>query len=247
MRAVRLGRDGLVKLVHLDEPKAETRQVVIRVEAAGMCGSDRHMVRGDFPVFASSTLGHEFEGTVVALGLGTSLSLGDRVTVDPNISCMTCRFCRTGLVAHCSDRVALGSTRDGGFADFVAVPERQTYKLHGMVPAMFGARLCEPLSCCLRAMDHADVRPGYAVVVLGGGVIGQLLVQLAYLVGATTIVLVTRQRARRALAEGLGATVSVDPTVSDVVRGLLARMALPQGELMLPLKPLVWGAVWSKQ
>jgi threonine dehydrogenase-like Zn-dependent dehydrogenase len=139
-----------------------------------------------------------------------------RVTVDPNISCGRCRECRRGDVALCPHRVALGVDLDGGLATLVRVPASQIYPLPDTMPMEWGA-LCEPLACCLHGLDLVGLRPGMSVAVLGGGVIGQLMVQLARLAGATTIVLITRQASRRALAERLGATATVDPHASDVV------------------------------
>jgi len=112
--------------------------------------------------------------------------------------------------------VALGVDLDGGLAEFVVIPEGQAYPLPDGMPATWGA-LCEPLACCLRALDRAKIRPGMRVVVLGGGVIGQMLARLATFAGAATVVLVTRQATRRALAERSGATASYDPGLGDLV------------------------------
>lgn len=215
MKAVRLERVSVARYVEVEDPEPGRDEVVVRVGAAGMCGSDRHLLSGDYPCEPPVTLGHEFEGTVVATGDGATLPVGTRVTVDPNIACGECRFCRVGLVSHCTRLSAIGVQRDGGFAEYVRVPQRQAYPLAADVPPTLGA-LCEPLSCCLRALDHAAIEPGRSVAVIGGGVIGQLLVQLSRLAGATSVVLVTRQRRRRDLAESLGATASLDPGTAEV-------------------------------
>lgn len=211
MRAVQLVSVGVVDAVDLPDPVPHEDELLVRVTAAGMCGSDRHLVSGEYPGEPPVVLGHEFEGIVEAASAGLDLSVGDRVTVDPNISCGTCRPCTSGLVAHCQRLSAYGVDRDGGFAEFVRVLPRQAHRLPDTLAPHLGA-LSEPLSCCLRAMDLADIQPGQSVVVIGGGVMGQLLVQLAKLAGATTVVLATRQAERRALAESLGATHSVDPS-----------------------------------
>jgi threonine dehydrogenase-like Zn-dependent dehydrogenase len=132
-----------------------------------------------------------------------------------------------GLVAHCAGLCAIGVDRDGGLARFVAVPEGQTYELPLDLPAGFGA-LCEPLACCLRAIDHADIGPGYNVVVLGGGVIGQLLAQLSRLAGAK-VILVTRQHERRTLAASLGASATLDPESCDVEDAIAGAAGLVPG------------------
>lgn len=211
MKVVQLVTVGAVDFVDLPDPVPSDDELLVRVTAAGMCGSDRHLVSGEYPGEPPVVLGHEFEGVVVTAPADAHFVAGDRVTIDPNISCGTCHPCTSGLVAHCERLSAYGVDRDGGFAEWVRVLPRQAHRLPDDLAPHLGA-LAEPLSCCLRAMDLADVQPGQSVVVIGGGVMGQLLVQLSRLAGATTVVLATRQPERRALAESLGATHSVDPT-----------------------------------
>lgn len=219
MRAVRL--DAVQKVSTRETETREPRldEVVLRVEACGVCGTDRHMVQGEYPASLPVTLGHEFAGTIIDGGTGTAPLAGTRVAVDPNISCGRCRACRRGDVALCPNRVALGVDLDGGLAEYAIVPVSQVYPLPAGVPATYGA-LCEPLACCLRALDLAAIAPGMSVAVLGGGVIGQLMVQLARLAGAGTVVLATRQAGRRVLAEQLGATATVDPRAVDTVTAI---------------------------
>ncbi len=223
MRAVRLQRVGTVQLESVPEPVPAEGELLLRVTAAGICGSDRHLLAGEYPAAPPVTLGHEVEGVVVGAGPGTSLPLGTRVAVDPNISCGACPYCRRGLVSHCGQLRAIGVDRDGGLADLVAVPQAQAYELPADLPTGFGA-LCEPLACCLRAMDQAGVQPGDSVAVFGGGVIGQLLAQLCRLAGAS-VLLVTRQAEKRALAERLGAQATMAPPSSDGA----AAISGPQG------------------
>ena len=214
MHALRLEQLGAVSLRAVPPPVAAAGEVVVRVAVAGICGTDRHLISGEYPAAPPVTLGHEFEGVVAEAGPGTTTTVGTRVAVDPNIACLNCRYCRMGLVAHCTNLRAIGVDRDGGLAELTRVPQRQAYELPADLAPGFGA-LCEPLACCLRAMDHALVQPGDKVAVMGGGVIGQLLAQLARVSGAR-VVLVTRQKGRRALAESLGAAATVDPIDTDV-------------------------------
>jgi len=218
LRAVRLESVGHVSVNDVAEPQPGPGEVVVEVTRAGICGSDRHLIDGEYPAAPPVTLGHELEGTVVATGPATALLVGTPVAVDPNISCLKCRYCRNGLVSHCTSLHAVGVDRDGGLARLVAVPELQAYPLPADLPPGYGA-LCEPLACCLRAADHAAMGPGDRVAVLGGGVIGQLLSQLARLAGAR-VVLVTRQPAKRGLAESLGADRSVSPLEHDVIAAI---------------------------
>ena len=123
---------------------------------------------------------------------------------------------------------ALGIHRDGDLADYVLVPHRQAVALPPSVSALHGA-FCEPLACCLHGIDGAGIVAGASVVVLGGGVIGLLVVQLARLAGATTVVLATRQAVRRRLAESIGATATVDPGAGDVVGAIVGPHGLVPG------------------
>jgi 2-desacetyl-2-hydroxyethyl bacteriochlorophyllide A dehydrogenase len=215
VKAVQLQSIGKVAFTEVPDPEPNDGEVLVRVTAAGMCGSDRHLVSGEYPGSPPVVLGHEFEGVVVSADLGSLVKVGDRVTVDPNIPCGACENCTRGLVAHCVSLSAYGVDRDGGFADFARVKASQLYVLPRELEEYLGA-FSEPISCCLRAMDLAVVQPGYRVAVVGGGVMGQLLVQLARLAGATEVILSTRQLERRALAETLGASASIDPTARDI-------------------------------
>ena len=217
MRAVRLEAIGAMALREVATPVAGPGEVLVRVLAAGICGSDRHMFKGEYPTGRPVTLGHEFCGRVAAVGAGvTGFAGGELVTVDPNIACGTCPACRKGRPNLCDSLLAIGVFRDGGFADYVAVPAQQAFILPDGLDPLHGA-FSEPLACCLHALDIARIVPGSSVAVLGGGVIGLLMVQLARLAGAGEIVLVTRQATRRALALDLGATVAIDPVAGDVV------------------------------
>jgi len=218
MLRTRLVRPGEIRLVDEERPTPGAGELLIRIEVAGICGSDRHMFRGEYPTAANVTLGHEFCGIVEAAGLGVSRLLpGTRITADPNIACGHCAACRAGQVNLCSSLQALGVTRDGGFAEYAIVPETQAIALPADLDPLLGA-FSEPLACCLHGIERAAIKPGQTVAVLGGGVIGLLMVQLARLAGASAVVLVTRQAERRALAERLGANATVDPAVSDVVK-----------------------------
>src|SRR5689334_5880525 len=130
MRAARLLGHGRMESQDVVRPKPGPRDVLVRVEAAGLCGSDRHMFKGEYPTALPVTLGHEFCGTVEAVGdLVERVRVGQRITADPNIACGHCEACRTGKVNLCHSLQAIGVTRDGGFAQYAIVPEGQAHVL----------------------------------------------------------------------------------------------------------------------
>jgi 2-desacetyl-2-hydroxyethyl bacteriochlorophyllide A dehydrogenase len=215
MRAARLTATKSMALMEVPKPSAGPGDLVVRIEACGICGSDRHMFKGEFPTALPVTLGHEFCGIVENVGAGvTRLKPGDRITGDPNIACGVCPQCRAGRPNLCDSLTAIGVFRDGGFADYVLMPQNQAIALSETLSPIHGA-FSEPLACCLHGLDVARIAPGSAVAILGGGVIGLIMVQLAKLAGATTIILSTRQQPRRDLALELGATHAVDAGRSD--------------------------------
>lgn len=229
MKAVRLESIGNLFARDVDKPVPGPDDLLVRVEACGICGTDRHLLLGEFPSTPPVTLGHEFCGIVEAMGTGvTGFKLGDRITGDPNISCGRCPQCMNGRVNLCRNLRAIGIHRDGGFAEYVIVPQKQAFSIPLDLDPVHGA-FCEPLACCLHGIDMAEIKAGASVVVLGGGVIGLLTVQLARLAGATTVILSTRQAAKRKLAEDVGATATVDPSSSDIIEEIAGPNGLVPG------------------
>ncbi|MFM8896601.1 MAG: alcohol dehydrogenase catalytic domain-containing protein [Actinomycetales bacterium] len=217
MRSLRLTAFGSLEVHVQDDPVPSPGEVVLQVLACGLCGTDRHILAGEYPAHLPLVLGHEFGGRVIA-SQASNFEIGDLVSVDPNISCGDCADCRAGRVALCPSRIAYGVDIDGGLAERVAVRASQLTAMTGTVPA-HALAFVEPLACCLRGLDLADISGGERVAVLGGGVMGQLMVQLAATAGAGEITMVTRQAARRDLACSLGASHAVTPEVADTQLG----------------------------
>jgi L-iditol 2-dehydrogenase len=203
MRAVRLQAVGRIEMVEVPEPSPGPGDVLVKVQAAGICGTDRHLFKGEFPCAPPVTLGHEFAGQVVAVGAGVPLAVGDRVACDPNIACGACEQCLRGRTNLCPRNVAVGIHRDGGFAEFAVFPAHRAVQVPDLHPQH--AAFAEPLACTLHGVDLGAPVPGQRVIVLGGGVIGLLAVQLARNAGAE-VTLVTRHAAKRDLALRIGAT-----------------------------------------
>lgn len=220
MRAARLIARGEMVLSEMARPAARPGELVIKVLAAGICGSDRHMFHGEYPTAMPVTLGHEFCGLIVEIGEGVKgFCEGDLVTVDPNIACGRCAACGQARPNLCEELQAIGVTRDGGFADYVVVPQEQAVRLPPDLDPVHGA-FCEPVACCIHAIDKAGIRPGDSVAVLGGGVIGLIMVQLARLSGAARVALVTRQAFRRQRALELGASHAFEPADDGAVKAI---------------------------
>ncbi|MCB1448233.1 MAG: zinc-dependent alcohol dehydrogenase family protein [Rhizobiaceae bacterium] len=229
MRALRLESVGNLFVREVEKPAPGPEDLLVRVEACGICGTDRHLLLGEFPSKPPVTIGHEFAGIVEAVGSDvTGFRIGDRITGDPNISCGRCPQCMAGRVNLCRALEAIGIHRDGGMADYVRVPQKQAFLLPSDLDPLHGA-FCEPLACCLHGIDLAEIKAGASVVILGGGVIGLLTVQLARLAGATRVVLSTRQESKRRLAEALGATDTVDPSATDAVEAIAGPSGLLPG------------------
>ncbi len=202
MRATQLYGTGDIRTVDVSVPDPGPGEVLIKVEAAGICGTDRHLYKGEFPSVPGKTLGHEFSGIVVA-SADRAIAEGIRVTCDPNTWCGTCAQCQRGRVNLCVNNVATGIHRDGGFAEYCVFPAAKAVALPSDLDPLHGA-FCEPLACTLHGMDIGAARAGEKVLVIGGGVIGLMAVQIAKLAGAE-VMLLTRSAEKQALGRGIGA------------------------------------------
>ena len=202
MRATRLFATGDIRTVDADIPTPASGEVLIRCEAAGICGTDRHLYHGEFPSVPGKILGHEFSGIVVDSG-DTSIAEGTRVTCDPNTWCGTCDQCLRGRVNLCVNNIATGIHRDGGFAEYCAFPASKAVALPGEINPLYGA-FCEPLACTIHGMDIGAAVAGETVLVIGGGVVGLMAVQLAKLAGAE-VMLLTRSPEKQSLGRSIGA------------------------------------------
>lgn len=206
MRAIQLVETGNLQATDIPDPKPAPGEILIKVEAAGICGTDRHLYHGEFPSVPEKVLGHEFSGIIIDSG-DTGMAEGARVTCDPNTWCGTCDQCRRGRVNLCSNNVATGIHRDGGFAEFCAFPASKAVELPAELDPLHGA-FCEPLACTLHGMDLGAARAGEKVLVIGGGVIGLMAVQIAKLAGSD-VMLMTRSAEKQALGLSTGADLAV--------------------------------------
>lgn len=194
-------------------------EVLIKVKACGVCGTDIHIYEGDkgaAEVTCPTILGHEFSGVVTGVGSNVqTYKVGDRVCVDPNCYCGTCESCRNGVAHYCENMIGYGTTINGGFSEYCVVNERQVYKIGNNTSFEEGA-MAEPVACCLHGIDMCDIHPGHQVVVIGGGMIGLLMMQLAKISGAAKVALLEPVESKRKVAKKLGADICIDPINEDV-------------------------------
>jgi L-iditol 2-dehydrogenase len=199
--------------------------VTVRVDQVGVCGTDRAVVDGSVRVETPRIIGHEVVGRVHEGRRLGHLKPGDRVLVDPSVSCGRCRTCRRGLRHLCPEGGLMGRDADGGLADLVAVPFERLHR----VPEGVGdadAALLQVLGTCVHAQRAVPRLAGSRAVVVGLGVSGLLHVQLLRAWGAATVVGVGRSAGKRRLAEQLGATATCGP---DEAAALVSRTTDGQG------------------
>lgn len=216
MRAAVVEGPGKVSVEDIPEPEPAPDEVVIEVDSAGICGTDLHILRGELPYPYPITPGHEVVGTVVEVGKDArNLRHGTRVTFDPNVPCGRCYFCRRMRFNHCLDWQGIGITRQGGFAERVAVPAKVVYPV-GEVP-FERAVFAEPLACVVYGVLRAGPEPGDRALLFGAGPVGLLLLQVLKVAGATVTVVEVRKE-RLKLAEALGADFSVAAGEEDHIK-----------------------------
>jgi 2-desacetyl-2-hydroxyethyl bacteriochlorophyllide A dehydrogenase len=207
MRAAVVHSPGVVSVDEVPDPTPGAEEIVVRVDACGVCGTDLHIVDGEYPAAQLPiTPGHEFAGTVVARGANVgSIAEGTFVAVDPVVPCGHCAECRAGWSNLCRNWRGYGVTMPGAFAEYVAVRAVDAQPLAPSIPRHW-ATLVEPLSCVLHAMDRmGPVRPGESVLVIGAGPTGLMLAQmLARTGGIVDVVERVPQRRERALGFGAG-------------------------------------------
>lgn len=204
---------------NIETPMPGANEVLIKVMACGICGTDVHIFEGDEGAAATpagTVLGHEFSGVVEKVGSAvTDYKVGDRVCVDPNKLCGDCYYCRNGIGHFCDNMIGIGTTVNGGFSEYCVVPVSQLYKISDKT-TFEQAAMAEPVACCLHGIDMCDISCGDTVMVIGGGMIGLITLQLAKLKGASRLILVEPVEAKREHAKKLGADLCIDPFKDDV-------------------------------
>lgn len=212
MKAVQYVGDHTVEVVDLPTPEPGPADVLLEPLAVGVCGTDQHIIEGDYTSRPPITLGHEVCARVLEVGAATrSLRPGDLVTVEPHIYCGVCVHCQSGRPHLCPERQAPGVHLPGGMAERMVVPETLAYRLDPDTPPLLGA-LVEPLACAVHGIDRLAPVSGSSAAVFGVGPAGALLISLLRRAGMSTVVAVETRQQRRDLALRMGADVALDPT-----------------------------------
>ncbi|MBC2837591.1 zinc-dependent dehydrogenase [Paragemmobacter straminiformis] len=222
MKAAILHAPNQMRLATVADPVTGRGDLVLRVAAATVCGTDIRVFRGrkTAGIRYPSTIGHEFSGEIVATDGPSPFSVGQRVGVCPAIPCGHCSQCLRGLENLCPDLQAIGYEIDGAFAEYIRIPARavELGNVH-VLPDHVGyeaAALIEPLACVLNGQNKVGLSQGDTVAILGAGPIGTLHVKLARLRGAARVIVSEPNAARRAAALQAGADVVLDPTTGDL-------------------------------
>jgi 2-desacetyl-2-hydroxyethyl bacteriochlorophyllide A dehydrogenase len=206
VKAAVITQPGSVEIATVDDPAPGPREVVVEVAATGLCGTDLHILQGEFAPKLPIIPGHEFAGEVVGRGSEvTELALGDQVAVDPSLYCFERRYCRLGHNNLCERWAAIGVTHPGAAAEYAVAPAANCVRLPDHVDAQ-DAALIEPLSCAVLGYDVLRSRLASRVLVYGAGTMGLMMFQLAKATGAASVDVVDINAERLATAWQLGCT-----------------------------------------
>ena len=228
MKAIQLLGKEQLRLAEIPIPQIGDNEALLKVRAASICGTDVRMYKNGYKNVSEENplvLGHEFAGEIVKVGKNvTALTVGQKVAVAPNIGCGTCDMCVSGQTHLCGTYDAFGITMDGGFAEYVRIPEN-AIRQGNIAPldasiSYAEAALVEPLSCVYNGQELIGVRPGDDALIIGMGPIGIMHIMVAKLLGAGKIFVNDLSEARVAKAKEL--FPDVYPILGDVKEGLAA-------------------------
>ena len=214
-----------VRIAEVPTPSPGPGEVLVKVKGSGVCATDVKILGGlGLPKELPTILGHEVAGEIEALGEGVSdLKIGQRIAVYPIAVCGKCFFCKQGRNSLCIDQYGLAHGADGGFAEYVLVPNR-IVRLKGLVDIgqmpFDLAAMIEPVACCLSAAQHCRIKASDNVLIIGCGPLGLLHVIVSKAIGARVIVSDINEE-RLAKARKLGADVSLNAQNADMIENKL--------------------------
>ena len=224
MKALVLTEYNNFEIQDIEKPTCPENEVLIKIEACGICGSDVHGMDGSTgrrqpPM----VMGHEASGTIVEVGNQVSgFATGERVTFDSTVYCGECEYCQAGDINLCSNRRVIGVSCDeyksaGAFAEYITLPPRVLYKF-GQSLDFAKACMVEPLSIAFHAVNITDIKLGDTILVIGAGIIGQMVVQTVRLAGAAKLIVVDLDEGRIAKSLKHGADYGINSGSADVIK-----------------------------
>ena len=221
MRTFRITSPLKGEIVEQEAYEVRANEVLVRVGACGICGTDIHIFKGELPLKYPIVPGHEISGEVVEVGEEVQFfRKGDKVAVNPNLYCRKCYYCKRGLVHFCENWKAIGIHLPGGFAEYVKVPEFLLHKVPKTL-SFEEAAFAEPIACCLHGIRRLEISPGDKVAVFGLGPIGLIHLQLAKMSGASLVIGIDLIEKKLKIAENLGADYTINASLKDPVKEIM--------------------------
>jgi 2-desacetyl-2-hydroxyethyl bacteriochlorophyllide A dehydrogenase len=209
VRAAVVVTPGKISIEEVPDPTPGPTDVVVKPAATGICGTDLHIMDGEFAPAYPIVPGHEFAGEIVAIGSEvTGYAVGDQVAVDPSLYCGHCYYCKRARGNQCENWAAIGVTVAGAAAEFVAAPMANLFRLPGHLAAR-DAALIEPLSCAVRGFDVLPRALASSYLIYGSGTMGLMMLSLAKQAGAESVSIVDLNPARLETARRIGCSAAV--------------------------------------
>ncbi len=229
MRAAMFQGNGVLEIVEIDTPKIKkSDDMILEVEVCSICGTDVHVmsVPPAYNMEPGHVLGHELVGKIIEIGSSVkNFKVGDRVVVNPNDYCGSCKYCRMNYPNQCENIIPMGLGGEGGFAEYIRVSEKVAFRIADDLPTEIAA-FAEPLACAVNGINKIRVNPGESVTVIGAGPIGLLFVQLMKASGAYPIIVSEPSELRRDFALKSGADYVVNPMETDLEAFVLEKTGI---------------------
>ncbi|MBN1352649.1 zinc-dependent alcohol dehydrogenase family protein [candidate division KSB1 bacterium] len=212
-----------IEIRDIPKPEPGDNEVVLKVGACGVCGTDYHIYTGQLKAAKPPVvLGHELTGTIISMGKHVKrFREGQTVSVDPLIACNTCEFCHTGRPNLCVNPTTIGYVVNGGFEQYAAIPQTHIYPISEKAGIKAGI-LVETLACVLHGFDRLGLKAGHSVMILGAGTVGCLWNQLVKHTPSTLLIQTELVEFRRTIAKKLGADVVIDPLHEKLIERVLS-------------------------